>query len=247
MRTVMVSSSRSITIAANAPVALIGSRRERKYGRTSSPAAAGRKLRAAKPTAVARNELAKLALPRGWSRNCQRQARITRLRMIVRNDRNSHPGWACTISRATPTKSTFLRNNPSSASASTTTTIVRMWARMDRTRSLLYRPSAPLARSRYMLLLSPHGVFCKMRHFPARTFPLSFAAPVLNTSLASRGPDRHGKVRDIYDFGDRLLIVATDRISAFDYVLGTGIPDKGKVLTQISAFWFARLRGIVDH
>jgi phosphoribosylaminoimidazole-succinocarboxamide synthase len=76
---------------------------------------------------------------------------------------------------------------------------------------------------------------------------LSFASPVLNTSLASRGPDRHGKVRDIYDFGDRLLIVATDRISAFDYVLGTGIPDKGKVLTQISAFWFARLRGIVDH
>jgi phosphoribosylaminoimidazole-succinocarboxamide synthase len=76
---------------------------------------------------------------------------------------------------------------------------------------------------------------------------LSFAAPVLNTSLASRGPDRHGKVRDIYDFGDRLLIVATDRISAFDYVLGTGIPDKGKVLTQISAFWFTRLRGIVDH
>jgi phosphoribosylaminoimidazole-succinocarboxamide synthase len=54
-------------------------------------------------------------------------------------------------------------------------------------------------------------------------------------------------VRDIYDFGDRLLIVATDRISAFDYVLGTGIPDKGKVLTQISAFWFDRLRPVVDH
>ena len=62
---------------------------------------------------------------------------------------------------------------------------------------------------------------------------MSFDTPVLNTSLASRRPDRHGKVRDIYDFGDRLLIVATDRISAFDYVLGTGIPDKGKVLTQI--------------
>jgi phosphoribosylaminoimidazole-succinocarboxamide synthase len=76
---------------------------------------------------------------------------------------------------------------------------------------------------------------------------LAFAPPVLNTSLASRGPDRHGKVRDIYDFGDRLLIVATDRISAFDYVLGTGIPDKGKVLTQISAFWFAHLRPLVDH
>jgi phosphoribosylaminoimidazole-succinocarboxamide synthase len=76
---------------------------------------------------------------------------------------------------------------------------------------------------------------------------LSFDAPVLNTSLASRRPDRHGKVRDIYDFGDRLLIVATDRISAFDYVLGTGIPDKGKVLTQISAFWFDRLKPVVDH
>jgi phosphoribosylaminoimidazole-succinocarboxamide synthase len=76
---------------------------------------------------------------------------------------------------------------------------------------------------------------------------LSPAAPVLNTSLASRRPDRHGKVRDIYDFGDRLLIVATDRISAFDYVLGTGIPDKGKVLTQISAFWFDRLKPVVDN
>ena len=49
-----------------------------------------------------------------------------------------------------------------------------------------------------------------------------------------------GKVRDVYDLGDTLLIVATDRISAFDYVLGSGIPDKGKVLTQLSAFWFGR-------
>ena len=47
-------------------------------------------------------------------------------------------------------------------------------------------------------------------------------------------------MRDIYDLGDSLLLVATDRISAFDYVLGSGIPDKGKVLTQLSAFWFAR-------
>ena len=76
---------------------------------------------------------------------------------------------------------------------------------------------------------------------------MSLAAPVLNTSLASRGPDRHGKVRDIYDFGDRLLIVATDRISAFDYVLGSGIPDKGKVLTQLSAFWFEKTRHIVPN
>ena len=76
---------------------------------------------------------------------------------------------------------------------------------------------------------------------------LSLAAPILTTSIARRSPDRQGKVRDIYDFGDRLLIVATDRISAFDYVLGSGIPDKGKVLTQISAFWFDRTRAIVAN
>ncbi len=54
-------------------------------------------------------------------------------------------------------------------------------------------------------------------------------------------PVRRGKVRDVYDLGDRLLFVATDRISAFDWVLPTGIPDKGRVLTQLSAFWFDRL------
>ncbi len=54
-------------------------------------------------------------------------------------------------------------------------------------------------------------------------------------------PVRRGKVRDMYDLGDRLLMVSTDRISAFDYVLPTGIPDKGRVLTQISAFWFDML------
>jgi phosphoribosylaminoimidazole-succinocarboxamide synthase len=56
-----------------------------------------------------------------------------------------------------------------------------------------------------------------------------------------------GKVRDIYDLGDRLLIVASDRLSAFDVVLPTPIPDKGRVLTQISVFWFETLRDIVPH
>lgn len=73
------------------------------------------------------------------------------------------------------------------------------------------------------------------------------ALPLLRTTLAARRPDRQGKVRDIYDFGDALLIVASDRISAFDYVLGSGIPDKGKVLTQLSAFWFGRLQSIVPN
>ena len=63
---------------------------------------------------------------------------------------------------------------------------------------------------------------------------------VLQTSLGDL-PVRRGKVRDVYDLGDRLLLVATDRISAFDWVLGAGIPDKGRVLTQISGFWFDRL------
>jgi phosphoribosylaminoimidazole-succinocarboxamide synthase len=54
-------------------------------------------------------------------------------------------------------------------------------------------------------------------------------------------PVRRGKVRDIYELGDRLLLVSTDRISAFDWVLPTGIPDKGRVLTQLSRFWFELL------
>jgi phosphoribosylaminoimidazole-succinocarboxamide synthase len=76
---------------------------------------------------------------------------------------------------------------------------------------------------------------------------LSPASPILQTTLADRRPDRQGKVRDIYDFGNRLLIVATDRISAFDHVLASGIPDKGKVLTQLSAFWFDHLGDLVPH
>jgi phosphoribosylaminoimidazole-succinocarboxamide synthase len=67
---------------------------------------------------------------------------------------------------------------------------------------------------------------------------------ILETDLV--GVERHarGKVRDVYCVDGRLLIVATDRISAFDYILGTGIPDKGKVLTQLSIFWFAFLRDL---
>jgi phosphoribosylaminoimidazole-succinocarboxamide synthase len=63
---------------------------------------------------------------------------------------------------------------------------------------------------------------------------------VSETSISGL-PVRRGKVRDIYDLGDRLLLVSTDRISAFDWVLPTPIPDKGRVLTQIAAFWFAQL------
>lgn len=60
-------------------------------------------------------------------------------------------------------------------------------------------------------------------------------------------PDAQGKVRDIYDLGDSLLLVATDRISAFDYILPDTIPNKGIVLTQLSCFWFKLLEGVVEN
>src|SRR5947207_14713814 len=97
-----------------------------------------------------------------------------------------------------------------------------------------------------MLLLSAGRRPCKMLGFPPRTV-LPLATPILETTLAARRPDRQGKFRDIYDFGDRLLIVASDRISAFDYVLASGISDKGKVLTHMSAFCCARTQTIVAN
>jgi phosphoribosylaminoimidazole-succinocarboxamide synthase len=68
---------------------------------------------------------------------------------------------------------------------------------------------------------------------------------ILDTNLPGIELRAKGKVRDVYRIGGELLIVATDRISAFDYILPTGIPDKGKVLTQLSVFWFEFLSGIV--
>ena len=72
-------------------------------------------------------------------------------------------------------------------------------------------------------------------------------APLLDTSCPTLSLVRRGKVRDVYAVGHDLVMVATDRISAFDYVLGSGIPDKGRILTQLSAFWFARTRHIVAN
>jgi phosphoribosylaminoimidazole-succinocarboxamide synthase len=82
-------------------------------------------------------------------------------------------------------------------------------------------------------------------------------APVLETSLTGLKLHRRGKVRDVYEVAldngasangeTALLMIATDRISAFDYVLGTGIPDKGKVLTQLSGFWFEKMVDLVPH
>ena len=70
---------------------------------------------------------------------------------------------------------------------------------------------------------------------------------VLSTTIEGLPPPQRGKVRDIYETEDHLLIVATDRVSAFDVVLPDGIPGKGRVLTRLSRFWFERLAGIVPH
>jgi phosphoribosylaminoimidazole-succinocarboxamide synthase len=73
------------------------------------------------------------------------------------------------------------------------------------------------------------------------------AAPVFETNFPGLALLGRGKVRDIYDLGEQLLIVATDRISAYDVVMPTPIPDKGKILTKISAFWFGALAEVVDN
>jgi phosphoribosylaminoimidazole-succinocarboxamide synthase len=70
---------------------------------------------------------------------------------------------------------------------------------------------------------------------------------VRETNFAGIVPAARGKVRDIYDLGDKLLIVASDRLSAFDVVLPTGIPDKGRVLTQLSLFWFDLLKDVLPN
>ncbi len=70
---------------------------------------------------------------------------------------------------------------------------------------------------------------------------------VLSVEIAGLRKHISGKVREVFDLGDALLIVATDRLSAFDVILPTGIPDKGRVLTQLSLYWFERLSGIVQN
>src|SRR5208283_5514005 len=70
---------------------------------------------------------------------------------------------------------------------------------------------------------------------------------ILNTELPGIEKHAQGKVRDVYRVDGQLLIVATDRISAFDYILPTGIPDKGRVLTQLSIFWFDFLKDLTPN
>ena len=72
-------------------------------------------------------------------------------------------------------------------------------------------------------------------------------SPLWQTEIPELGAPRRGKVRDVYDLGAELLIVACDRLSAYDHVLRPGIPDKGKILNQLTNFWFARLDQVVPN
>src|SRR6476660_6228653 len=83
------------------------------------------------------------------------------------------------------------------------------------------------------------------RSLTARSRPPRW--PMSETSTLHDLHEASGKVRELYGFGDRLLLVASDRISAFDVVLPTPIPDKGRVLTGLSRFWFERTRGLVRN
>ncbi len=72
-------------------------------------------------------------------------------------------------------------------------------------------------------------------------------AALMETRLPGLPPPRRGKVREVYDLGGELLIVSTDRISAYDVIMSTGVPDKGRILNQMSAFWFGKLGHVCTH
>lgn len=77
--------------------------------------------------------------------------------------------------------------------------------------------------------------------------PAMSQAAIVETHLSGARLSRRGKVRELYDLGDSLLLVASDRISAYDCVLSPGVPDKGKVLTQLSNFWFRKFSDVENH
>ncbi|MDD3088895.1 MAG: phosphoribosylaminoimidazolesuccinocarboxamide synthase, partial [Candidatus Omnitrophica bacterium] len=76
---------------------------------------------------------------------------------------------------------------------------------------------------------------------------MTLRKPLLSLDLVDIPLFRKGKVRNVYDLGETILFVATDRISAFDVVMQNGIPEKGRVLNMISAFWFGQTRDIVEN
>ena len=92
--------------------------------------------------------------------------------------------------------------------------------------------------------LAAMSMTTKSQHSDSNVYQFDDTGALLGTNLPL--PRRRGKVRDVYDLGEQLLIVSTDRISAFDYILPSGIPDKGRLLTSMSEFWF-NLLGVRHH
>src|SRR3954454_2035119 len=88
---------------------------------------------------------------------------------------------------------------------------------------------------------------CRWLQFTSHRSPFTMSLPLTTLDLPGIPKLRSGKVREVFDLGDTLLFVATDRLSAFDVVFDDPIPQKGAVLNQISAFWFKRLRFVANH
>ena len=246
----MTSSRRSRMIVANAPVAVMFSCRAQKIWAND--------LARARRQHAARRKADRRRAKRVPETRTSRAARADTASAAIESpgSRTSSPatapasrGCACAISRATLPQIDVAQEQRDQG-GSERQHDDRPNVRTHGGNALDYNAqSAADTGSRYILLLSSRPGPCKITSFrrPLRNYVARSPTPVIETTLDRRRPDRQGKVRDIYDFGDRLLIVATDRISAFDYVLGSGIPDKGKVLTQISCFWFDRMRAIVPN
>ena len=229
--------------------ALSPSVRATRYGRSTSPARAGSSASAAKPM-------------NGCAQHRTEARRPDRIEQIPPPDRahDRHDGRdddrpdnqvqsrACAISSATADRFARLRNHAKRAIARSVTSAVRIVIRGFREAYTIYQaPFAPTAGAvAYGCGRSRHPGKMRVSRDPPQDTVATRCAPP-RTRLNGLAPHRQGKVRDIYEVGDRLLMVATDRISAFDYVLGSGIPDKGKVLTQLSAFWFEQTRDIVPN
>ena len=247
----MRSSTRSITIVAIVAVTLRPSCRASRYGRRMSPARAGSSPRAANPissrerrcgTASGRSGAAGIAS--ATARITERQRPRTRSASTSRSRRaraHLHPHVAEVRVAQEPREQGNRQNRDDDR------TYAQRTCAACGTRNTIYQ-----ALSATVPVLVAYGcgrvggpckIASQLSGCPARgTAACRSRRPLLETRLNGLAPHRQGKVRDIYDLGDALLLVATDRISAFDYVLGSGIPDKGKVLTQLSTFWFEQDR-----
>ena len=115
-------------------------------------------------------------------------------------------------------------------------------------RSLAVLPGESVEELTARLLPLEHDTYVEALRRLQRGDPMNASErPLRDVVIPGRAPDYRGKVRDLYLLGDQMLLVATDRVSAYDVILNEGVPGKGRVLTQISKFWFEKLASIVPN